>query len=113
MLVKRIVYLSLLQLMLFAAKAQCPQVLDYLMNPSANPMWISCTGGAYTLNFQSPSNFPGTYTISWGDASPNFTGNNYIANTIIPHVYAATTGSFLVTLTIPAQTCTMTGVVVM
>ncbi len=113
MLVKRIICLALLQLTLFAAKAQCPQIFDYLGNPSASPMWISCTGGAYNLNFQSPSNFPGTYTISWGDASPDFTGTNYIANTVIPHLYGATTGSFLVTLTIPAQTCTMTGVVVM
>src|ERR1043165_4015265 len=105
MLVKRIICLALLQLSLFAAKAQCPQVFDYLGNPSASPMWISCTGGSYNLNFQSPSNFPGTYTISWGDASPDFTGTNYIANTVIPHLYGATTGSFLVTLTIPAQTC--------
>src|ERR1041385_1195256 len=103
MLVKRIVYLALLQLTLFAAKAQCPQIFDYLGNPSASPMWISCTGGSYTLNFQSPSNFPGTYTVSWGDASPNFTGTNYVANTVIQHVYGATTGSFQVTLIIPAQ----------
>ena len=113
MLVKRIIYLALLQLTLVSAKAQCPQILDYLMVPSSSPMWISCTGGSYTLNFQSPSNFPGTYTISWGDASPNHTGTAYPASSVIPHVYGATTGSFLVTLTIPAQTCTMTGVVVM
>lgn len=113
MLVKRLVYLALLQLTLFAAKAQCPQILDYLNNPSSSPMWISCTGGAYTLNFESPSNFPGTYTISWGDASPDHTGTAYPASSVIPHVYGATTGSFLVTLMIPAQTCTMTGVVVM
>ncbi|MBK7816240.1 MAG: PKD domain-containing protein [Sphingobacteriaceae bacterium] len=111
MLVKRLVYLALLQLTLFAAKAQCPQILDYLNNPSSNPTWISCTGAAYTLNFQSPSNFPGTYTISWGDASPDHTGTAYTASSVIPHVYSST-GSFVVTLMIPAQTCTMTGLVV-
>jgi gliding motility-associated-like protein len=113
MLVKRIVYLALLQLTLIAAKAQCPQVLDYLNNPSSSPTWISCSGGPYTLNFQSPSNWGTTFTISWGDASPDFVGASYVANSIIPHVYASATNSFIVTLTIPAQTCTMTGLVVM
>lgn len=108
---KRIVYLSLLQLIMFVAKAQCPQVLDYLNNPSSNPYWIHCSGGAYTLNFQSPGAW-GTYTINWGDATPDHTGASYTANSIIPHVYPATIDTFVVTLMIPSLSCTMTGVVV-
>lgn len=111
MLVKRIVYLTLLQLVLFAAKAQCPQVLDYLNNPSSNPYWIHCSGGSYTLNFQSPGAW-GTYTINWGDATPDHTGTSYTSNSIIPHVYPSTIDTFVVTLMIPSLSCTMTGVVV-
>jgi len=111
MLVKRIVYLTLLQLVLFAAKAQCPQVLDYLNNPSSHPYWIHCAGGTYTLNFQSPGAW-GSYTISWGDATPDQTGASYTSNSIIPHQYPATIDTFVVTLMIPSLSCTMTGVVV-
>jgi len=93
-------------------KAQCPQVFDYLGNLSSNPYWISCTGASYNLNFQSNSSW-GTYTLQWGDGSPNQTGASYSSGTILTHSYSATVDTFVVTLIIPALNCTLTGVVVM
>ncbi len=109
---KKIYYTLFFQLLLLVGKAQCPQVLDYLNNPSTNPYWISCTGGDYVLNFQSPTSW-GAYSISWGDASPNHVGANYVGSTIITHTYTATVDTFPVILTIPSLGCSMVGVVVM
>lgn len=98
----------------FFAKAQCPQVFDYLGVLSSNPKWISCTGsGSYNMNFQSNVGW-GAYTINWGDGSPNQVGGSYTANSLIPHTYTTTaTDTFVVTLMIPSLSCTMTGLVVM
>ncbi len=96
----------------FSAKAQCPTVFDYLGNPSPHPYFISCTGTSYMLNFQSASSW-GAYTINWGDGSPTVPGVSYAANTILTHNYAATVDTFVVTLIIPANNCTLTGIVVM
>lgn len=93
-------------------KAQCPQIYDYLGNLSANPQFINCSGGSYNLNFAAGSNF-GAYTINWGDGSPNTVGASYVANTNIPHVYAATINTFVLTLNIPSASCTRTALVVM
>ena len=93
-------------------KAQCPQIIDFLGNPTSTPLFKSCTGGAYTLNFQATTNF-GAYTINWGDATPNTTGASYTANSIIPHVYAAGTNYYTLTLSIPANNCTITASVIM
>jgi len=92
-------------------KAQCPLVFDYLGNLSPKPYWISCTGGAFLLNFQSNSSW-GAYTLSWGDGTLNQTGVSYAASTIITHNYVATVDTHVVTLTIPSLNCTLTGVVV-
>ncbi|MFO0434813.1 MAG: PKD domain-containing protein, partial [Sphingobacteriaceae bacterium] len=108
---KKLLYLLVLQLTFGFAKSQCPQVFDYLGNPSSNPYWISCSGGPYTLNFQSPSSW-GTYTLNWGDGSPTVIGSNYVANTIISHVYNPTVDTFVVDVIIPSL-CSITGVVVM
>jgi gliding motility-associated-like protein len=94
------------------AKAQCPQVYDYLGNLSNNPYWISCTGNNYIINFQSNANF-GPYTIVWGDGSSNYNAASYSANSIITHTYSSTVDTFLVQLIIPSLSCTLTGVVVM
>lgn len=96
------------------AKAQCPQVFDYLGVLSSNPKWINCAGtGSYLMNFQSNVGW-GAYTINWGDGSPNQVAGTYVANSIIPHTYTTTaTDTFVVTLMIPSLSCTMTGVVVM
>lgn len=99
-------------LVAFFAKAQCPQVFDYLGNLSNKPYWISCTGSNYLLNFQSNSSW-GAYTINWGDGSPQHSAANYVASTNITHNYASTVDTFVVTLNIPSLSCTLTGVVVM
>lgn len=91
--------------------AQCPQVYDYLGNLSNKPYWISCTGTNYILNFQSNTSW-GPYTIDWGDGSPLFNSASYTATSIINHTYTATVDTFVVTLTIPSLTCSLTGVVV-
>ena len=96
----------------FYGKAQCPQVYNYLGTPTLNPQFISCTGNAYVLNYQSPSSF-GSYTINWGDASANNTGAAYTANALITHTYAATVNTFVITLSIPSAACTMTSLVVL
>ncbi len=98
----------------FFAKAQCPQVFDYLGVLSNKPYFINCAGsGSYLMNIQSNVGW-GAYTINWGDGSPNHVAGAYVANALIPHTYTtATTDTFIVTLMIPSLSCTMTGVVVM
>lgn len=91
---------------------QCPQVYDGTGQASSNPYWISCTGGAYTLNFSSPTAV-GSYTVVWGDGSANTTGGSLGANTIITHNYSATIDTFVVSFITTAPSCTLTGVVVM
>jgi gliding motility-associated-like protein len=107
----------LIVFLLFAGyftRAQCPQVFDYLGNLSSNPKWISCTGSStYLLNFSSNTAW-GAYTINWGDGSPNQGAASYSAFSNITHNYnTAGTDTFVVTLTIPSLTCTLTGLVVM
>lgn len=113
MILKRILCILVLQLSFITLKAQCPQVYDYQNNLQNQPYWISCTGGPYTLNFESNSSWGTTYTISWGDSSPDHTAASYTANTQIAHTYTPTVDTFIVKLFIPAQNCTLTGVVVM
>lgn len=98
----------------FFAKAQCPQVFDYLGVLSNKPYFINCSGtGSYLMNIQSNVGW-GAYTINWGDGSPNHVAGAYTANALIPHTYTTiTTDTFNVTLMIPSLSCTMTGVVVM
>lgn len=98
----------------FFSKAQCPQVFDYLGVLSSNPKWINCAGtGSYLMNFQSNVGW-GAYTINWGDGSPNQVAGSYVANSLIPHTYTTSaTDTFVVTLSIPSLTCTLTGLVVM
>lgn len=110
--IKRLLIFLSLSFYFLGAKAQCPQVFDYLGNLSSNPYWISCTGGNYQLNFQSNASW-GTYTLQWGDGSPNQTGASYTGNTILTHNYTATVDTFVVKLIIPSLNCTLTGVVVM
>jgi len=93
-------------------QAQCPQVYDSQNNLSSNPYWISCTGNNYVLNFESNSSWA-AFSIDWGDGSPLHNDVSYTANAIISHTYTATVDTFIVTLTIPSQNCTLTGVVVM
>jgi gliding motility-associated-like protein len=97
---------------LFAAPAisQCPLVYDHPSHTqTATPLFVNCNGNIYTLSFESPSSF-GSYTINWGDGSPNTTGASYAANTIITHTYAATTATYAITMS--TGTCVVTGTVV-
>lgn len=91
--------------------SQC-EVYDGLGNASSNPVWVSCSGGAYTLNFASPTTLTG-YTIDWGDGSPVSSGASLTANTILPHPYAVATDTFIVTITSTTPACAVTGLVVM
>jgi PKD repeat protein len=93
-------------------KAQCPQIYNYLGVLSNKPYFINCTGGAYAVNFQSNSSW-GAYTVNWGDLTTNTVGASYSSGTILTHNYASAIDTFVITLTIPANTCTMTGIVVM
>ena len=91
--------------------AQCPQFYDSQGNLSANPVFVYCQGGPYSLNIQSPSNFP-AYTINWGDGTANSTGASYLSLSNIGHVYSATVAVFVITISIPLSSCTQTFLVV-
>ncbi len=111
--IKRLLFLIVF-ISSLCGKAQCPQVFDYLGNPSSNPYWLSCSGSTlYTLNFQAPTSW-GPYTIIWGDGNPNQVAGAYVANSIITHTYTSLVpDTFVVKLIIPSLNCTLTGVVVM
>ena len=94
------------------AYSQCPQLYDGNGVAATKPYWVSCTGGAYTLNLSSPSSI-GSYTIIWGDGTANSTGASLAANTILTHNYASAIDTFIVNLITTAPSCTLTGVVVM
>lgn len=97
----------------FGLKAQCPQFYDGTGALSAAPYWVSCSGGAYTLNVSSPTILT-TYSIDWGDGSPADAGGPQPANTPIVHNYAIALDTFIVTITTnTGVACVLTGVVVM
>ncbi|MBS1646235.1 MAG: PKD domain-containing protein [Bacteroidetes bacterium] len=96
----------------FDGYSQCPQAYNGAGVASSSPYWVNCTGGAYTLNFSSPSSI-GSYTLVWGDGTANTTGASLAANTIITHNYAAAIDTFVVQLITSSPSCTLTGVVVM
>lgn len=92
--------------------SQCPQLFDGTGNPSANPYWIDCFGGNFSLNIQSPNNI-GAWTIDWGDGSPIDNGASLIPPAFINHIYTATIDTFIVTFTETGSGCVIQGVVVM
>jgi len=102
----------LLCLLTISAHSQCPKTFDFYGLPSANPYWYSCSGSDYTLNLQSPNNW-GSYTIDWGDGSPQSTGNFWNSPSIITHVYTATVDTFVVVVTEVNSGCQVQGVMVM
>lgn len=109
--IKRLLVVVAVILTLFnRSQAQCPLIYDYLGNLSANPQFIYCQSGPYSMNIISTSAF-GAYTINWGDGSPNSTGASNAALNPIPHTYAATVNTFVITLTLPSV-CTRTYLVV-
>lgn len=90
--------------------SQCT-VYDGQGNVSGNPVWVSCSGGTYTLYIQSPNNF-GALTINWGDGTANTTVASLISPAFISHTYAANIANYTVTIT-ETNGCTITGLVVM
>lgn len=92
--------------------AQCT-VYDGQGNASTNPVWVSCSGGSYTLYIQSPNTY-GALTINWGDGTANTTVASLVPPAFVSHTYAATIDNYTVTITESgAGGCTITGLVVM
>jgi gliding motility-associated-like protein len=94
----------------YSGISQCPQFYDYLGTLTTTPLYISCSGAVYNMNLQSNTAF-GSYTVNWGDGSPNSSGT-YTVPGVIPHTYASTTNSYVLTVTIPAVSCTFTAPVI-
>ncbi|HLC83582.1 MAG TPA: PKD domain-containing protein, partial [Bacteroidia bacterium] len=110
---KKLYLLFLICFYSFGLKAQCPQFYDGTGALSGAPYWVSCSGGAYTLNVASPTVLT-TYSIDWGDGSPVDAGGPQPANTPIVHNYAVALDTFIVTITTNTGVpCVLTGVVVM
>lgn len=111
---KRTLYMLLLLISSKLVTAQCPQIYDYLGNLVNSPRFIDCQGtGIYNMNISSNTNW-GAYTIDWGDGTANTVGGSYTANALINHIYtSATPDTFVVTITIPSISCTITGLTVM
>lgn len=91
--------------------AQCPQFFNSAGVASSNPYWISCSGGAFNLFIQSPTDV-GPYTIDWGDGN-NSAGASLLVGNFVTHNYVATVDTFVVTITETSSGCVVTGVVVM
>lgn len=111
---KKLLYIFIYTVYLNSISAQCPQIYDYLGNLSSKPYFVSCTGASsYQVNFSSNTSW-GPYTINWGDGTANTVGASYTTPSIIQHTYhSATPDTFVITLSIPALNCTLTGVAVM
>ncbi|MBL7936249.1 MAG: PKD domain-containing protein, partial [Bacteroidia bacterium] len=111
---KRTLYILLLLISSKLVTAQCPQIYDYLGNLVTKPYFIDCQGtGTYNMNISSNTSW-GAYTINWGDGTSNTSGGTYTANSLINHVYnSASPDTFVITITIPALSCTLTGLAVM
>ncbi|MBU0488481.1 MAG: PKD domain-containing protein [Bacteroidetes bacterium] len=92
--------------------AQCPEYYDGGGTLSANPYWIHCTGGDYTIFVQSDQAI-GPYTIDWGDGSPPDAGAGFAPPAFVGHTYTDVVDTFVVTITETSSGCITTGVVVM
>ncbi|MBK9058798.1 MAG: PKD domain-containing protein [Flavobacteriales bacterium] len=95
-----------------ASMAQCPQLFDSQGNPSDAPVWISCSGGNFTLLVAS-STATGAYTIDWGDGSAVQSGAGLAPPQTVSHVYAAAVAVYTVNFTDIASGCVVTGTVTM
>jgi len=92
------------------AKSQCPNILDGGGLPSANPVWVTCSGLDFNLFIQSVDTLF-AYSIDWGDGSPLTTGATLLPSAFETHLYAV--GTFNYTVTITANCGVITGSVVM
>ncbi len=110
-LIRRILIIFFMLLLAGIARSQC-NVYDGQGNSVNNPVWVSCSGGAYTLYVQSPNNF-GYTIINWGDGTANTVVNSIIPPAYVSHTYAAAIANYTVTITDTTNNCVATGLVVM
>lgn len=90
------------------ASAQCPAFFDSSDDFSDEPLWKNCTAGDYVLNIVADVDL-GRYTIDWGDGT-NENGTGLAAGQSIFHNYPAGIANY--TITITANGCTITGLLV-
>lgn len=95
-----------------ASQAQCPQLYASDGNPSGAPVWISCSGGNFTLVVASPAP-TGAYTIDWGDGTPVAVGPSLAPPQTVNHTYPAAVATYTVTFTELTSGCVITGTVTM
>ncbi len=111
-LLRQLLAASVLVLLSFAGRAQCPQLFNSAGNPSSSPQWISCSGGNFTLVIGSPTPV-GAYTIDWGDGTAPMTGAGLVPPQTVTHVYPAAVATYTVTFTEITSGCVVTGAVTM
>ncbi|MEO7079927.1 MAG: hypothetical protein ABIY71_00320, partial [Flavobacteriales bacterium] len=96
----------------FLSFGQCPRLFNSNGDPSDAPVWISCSGGNFTLVVGSPTP-TGAYTIDWGDGSPGQSGAGLTPPQTVSHVYPAAIATYTVTFTEITSGCVITGSVTM
>lgn len=109
---KNVLGLLVTLLMGLASYGQCPNLYDYLGNPSANPEWYNCAGGDYVLTIQGTETV-GNYTINWGDGSPVESGTSLVFPASLSHTYVAAVASYTITFTDVDDGCSVIGTLVM
>lgn len=95
----------------FVGISQCPQFYDFNGVPSFTPQFVSCGGTIYNVVLTSTTSF-GSYTVNWGDASPNSSGTYTLPGPGISHAYPATTNSYVLTISTATLACNTTGTVI-
>jgi PKD repeat protein len=93
-------------------QGQCFQVYDGFGNIQATPYFIGCSGSDYTVFVQTDISL-GSYTINWGDGTPNTTGTSLVPPAYVQHIYAQTVDTFNITITDNSNGCSVSGVVVL
>ena len=81
----------------FSAYAQCPKFYEKDGSLSSSPVFVNCDKANFAVNIRSDVT-TGSYTITWGDGSPNATGSSIAANDFVSHSYPTTIGSYTITL---------------
>ncbi len=107
-------FLSLMIALLWGleSNAQCPQIIDGNGAASANPQWVSCSGGAFNLFIQGNQAI-GSCIINWGDGSPNSTGASKVPTGFVSYNYDAAQANYTVTLKETSSGCVVSGTVIM
>ena len=85
LILKRAVVICCCALISLGGYSQC-ELYDGTGAAVANPVWVSCSGGSYTLFIQSPNTF-GPLTINWGDGSANT-----VVASLVPPAFVSRSG---------------------